>query len=224
MLAIHAADRPPVCVPNAPVFRIGRQPSPWLPPDWFWAHEDGTFGNRFDDPSGIYRVLYVSSQRLSCFIETLARFRPDLRLAQELAEIAGKDDFAAIGVIPVGWLQSRIMGKAAISGKYADVCSNGWIENLRRRLAAEVLRLGLDDLDASVLQRAEPRAITQKASRVIYENGCDGIFYRSRFGHDLENWAMFEPFHIESTLIETPLSPDDPDLAQALQILGLALG
>src|ERR1039458_5753060 len=77
LITSFTADRFEVCTPNSPVFRFGRLPSPWQPPDWFWGSEDGTFGNRFDDPSGYYRVLYASSQRLFCFIETLARFRPD---------------------------------------------------------------------------------------------------------------------------------------------------
>ena len=64
--------------PEGPVFRLGRRPDAWQPPDWFLAQSDGTFGNRFDDPDGYYRVLYASSQRLACFIETLARFRPEL--------------------------------------------------------------------------------------------------------------------------------------------------
>jgi hypothetical protein len=45
------------------------------PPDWASAEPDGTFGNRFDDPDATYRVLYASSQRLGCFVETLARFQ-----------------------------------------------------------------------------------------------------------------------------------------------------
>jgi hypothetical protein len=51
--------------PEGPVFRLGRRPDAWQPPDWFLAQSDGTFGNRFDDPDGYYRVLYASSQRLA---------------------------------------------------------------------------------------------------------------------------------------------------------------
>jgi hypothetical protein len=69
---------PETKTPTAPIFRLGRRPDPWEQPDWSRAHSDGTFGKQFDDPTGYYRVLYASSQRLSCFIETLARFRPDL--------------------------------------------------------------------------------------------------------------------------------------------------
>ena len=43
------------------VYRIGRRPNPWQYPDWSRANRDRTFGNRFDDPNGEYRVLYASS-------------------------------------------------------------------------------------------------------------------------------------------------------------------
>jgi predicted NUDIX family NTP pyrophosphohydrolase len=57
--------------PPGPLFRVGRDDDAWAIPDWAYAKEDRTFGNRFDDPAGVYRVLYASSQRLGCFIETL---------------------------------------------------------------------------------------------------------------------------------------------------------
>lgn len=53
------------------------------PHNWFLANSVGTFGNRFDSPDGYYRVLYASSRRLACFVETLARFRPDITLLAE---------------------------------------------------------------------------------------------------------------------------------------------
>ena len=64
--------------PPRPLFRVGRDDDAWAVPDWAYAKEDRTFGNRFDDPAGVYRVFYASSQRLGCFIETLARFRTSL--------------------------------------------------------------------------------------------------------------------------------------------------
>jgi hypothetical protein len=60
------------CRPDGPVFRPGRRPDAWQPPDWLLAQSDGTFGNRVDDPDGYYRVLYASSQRLACFVETFS--------------------------------------------------------------------------------------------------------------------------------------------------------
>jgi len=35
---------------------------------------------------------------------------------------------------------------------------------------------------------------------VVFNNGFDGIHYRPRFGHDVRNWALFEPFNSRSIL------------------------
>ena len=42
--------------PPRPLFRVGRDHDAWAVPDWAYANEDGTFGNRFDDPMRVYRV------------------------------------------------------------------------------------------------------------------------------------------------------------------------
>lgn len=78
--------------PDGPVYRLARAPDPWSYPDWSQANPDGTFGNRWDDPEGTYRVLYAGSSRFGTFLETLARFRPDLAVVAELGEIEGDGD------------------------------------------------------------------------------------------------------------------------------------
>ena len=45
--------------PPRPLFRVGRDDDAWAVPDWAYAKEDGTFGNRFDDPMRVYRVVCV---------------------------------------------------------------------------------------------------------------------------------------------------------------------
>lgn len=115
---LDGEDQLLVCTPNSPVFRIGRLPSPWQPPDWSYAKEDGTFGNRFDDPAGRYRVLYVASQRLACFVETLARFRPDIVLFDELADIDGENDpniTTGSGMTPLDDPSLNPFGRAVIN-------------------------------------------------------------------------------------------------------------
>jgi hypothetical protein len=67
----------PYRTPASEIWRVGRRPDPWALPSWEAAAPDGTFGNRFDDPDSTYRVCYASSQRMCCFLETLARFRAD---------------------------------------------------------------------------------------------------------------------------------------------------
>jgi predicted NUDIX family NTP pyrophosphohydrolase len=36
--------------PSGPLFRVGRDDEAWAIPDWAYDKEDGTFGNRYDDP------------------------------------------------------------------------------------------------------------------------------------------------------------------------------
>jgi hypothetical protein len=55
------------------VCRLGREPDPWEWPDWTYSRDDGTFGNRYDDPASQYRVLYASTERRTTFRE----FWPD---------------------------------------------------------------------------------------------------------------------------------------------------
>jgi RES domain len=208
--------------PDGPVFRLGRRPDAWQPPDWLLAQSDGTFGNRFDDPDGYYRVLYASSQRLACFVETLARFRPDLSLLVDLNAIEGADDFLPLGTLPRAWLAVRTIGKAEIDGLFADIYAVLWVSHLRNSLAAEALRLGVKDIDLSTLENAQPRRLTQLASRQAYRLNFAGIFYRSRYGHSFENWAIFEPFPLENATSEA-LPEDDPDLQEALRIHGIRL-
>jgi hypothetical protein len=209
--------------PNGPLFRLGRRPDPWEPPDWSRAQPDGTFGNRFDDPNANYRVLYAASQRVSCFVETLARFRPDLSLLAELQAIEGEDDYTPLGIIPKDWCTERMMGECRAEGDYADIYAAGWLGYLRQQLASYCLALGITELDVSVLQQGEPRRLTQLASLKVNEAGLDGISYRSRYGHNLENWALFEPFKIYARQPTTPVEPTDTDLEKACSILGLQI-
>jgi len=199
------------------IYRLGRRPDPWSVPDWASAGPYGTFGNRFDDPEGIYRVLYASSQRLGCFLETLGRFRVAPKLLAELAEIEGEDDYFPFGEVPLEWIEKRVMGVATAGGEYADVCSSEWISRLRVALAGHLKRLGVDDLDASVLQMTAPRDLTQLVSRMVFAEGLDGIYYRSKYGHDVDNWALFEPFQI-SVRDSEPIRVEDPELQQALRL------
>ncbi len=198
------------------IYRLGRNPDPWAPPDWASAGPDGTFGNRFDDPDATYRVLYASSQRqrLSCFVETQARFRIDPKLLAELAQIEGEDDYCPLGEVPVEWVEKRIMGLATTDQEYADVCSSEWVSRLRKLLAVHLKKFGLKEFDASVLQQTAPRVMTQYVSRIVFNGGFAGIYYRSNYGHDIENWALFEPFQIKTQEPEI-IRLDDRDLQRA---------
>ena len=90
------------------------------------------------------------------------------------------------------------------------------------------MKLGMEDIDLSSLERAEPRRLTQQASRVAFELGFAGVYYHSRYGHSIENWAVFEDWTMSDRFpIRQPNSrkvgEDDPDLLEALRILGLVV-
>jgi hypothetical protein len=220
---------------DGPIYRLGRRPDAWEWPDWAYAGHDGTFGNRFDDPHGEYRVLYATSQRLGAFVETLARFRPDLAVVAALEEIDGEDDGTRrAGRVPVSWVDARAVGEAATSVAFADIADVRSLAHLRERMAARALHHGFDDIDAAVIRARAPRAFSQELSRLVYEcaepdgrRSFGGIRYPSRLGDQFENWAIFEPADPDEAAIEGAMSAqiqaDDGDLAAAIALLGLEL-
>jgi hypothetical protein len=165
-------------------------------------------------------LRFISAPRL--FHGDACEFRPDLSLLAELNSIDGPDDFFPLGVVPREWLAVRTMGTAKIDGEFADIYAVEWVSYLRGALAAEALGLGIHDIDLSTLLMAEPRRITQLASREAYRMSAAGIFYRSRYGQSLENWALFEPVSLrneESSIVAAA----DPNLGAALSLLAIEL-
>lgn len=199
--------------PAGPVHRLARRPDAWAWPDWAYAGPDGTFGNRYDDPRGEYRVLYASSERMGAFVETLARFRPDPELVTALDAIDDEEEVTA-GVVPAEWLNDRAIGEATLSGDFARIGATRSLVFLRERLAL--------DLDAAAIRSQVPRSTTQAIGRLVFDCGrFAGVQYESRLGDDIHNWAVFEPAEVSGT--SEPVTEDDPDLALALALLGLRL-
>ena len=215
-------------------FRVARSPEPWAWPDWSQAGLDGTFGNRWDDPEGAYRVLYASSSRFGALIETLAPFRPDLAVIAGLREVAGEADLVEAGTVPREWFKHRLMGVAELVGNYADIGAAASSSLVRSRLAARAIHYGLVEIDAAAIRLTAPRGFTQEVSRLVYEcttardQPFAGIRYRSRLDDRTFNWAVFEPAPGSSrplrSLDAEPLQPDDPDVTRALAVLGLRVG
>jgi len=96
-----------------------------------------TFNNRYDDPQGIYRVLYASTQRVATFVECLAYYRPDIELVAELQAIVGEEDHKEpppAAIVPAAWVEQRCVGRGVLVGDYATSattshsrnCAMGW--------------------------------------------------------------------------------------------------
>ena len=224
--------RPPSCL-----FRVSRRPDPWTWPDWAHVSDDRTFGNRWDDPRGIYRVVYAASQRQGAFLEVLARFRPDPAVVAGLERITGEADAIAPGRVPASWLRKRVMGEASVFGTFAHVGRSRSLAHLRRLMTARLVHYGLSDLDAGTIRLSAPRRLTQEISRCVFEMtevgsvepSYHGICYLSRLGDELENWAIFEVSEpsggeprIEPGAV-SELSPEDSDFQAALRVHGLTL-
>ena len=223
--------------PDGRLHRIARKPDPWAWPDWANAAEDGTFGNRWDDPSSIYRVLYAASDRLGAFIEVLARFRPDPHVTHGLSQIVG-DESSGLppGSVPASWLDRRVVGESDIAGDFADVGASESLAAIRRDLASRLIHYEIPDVDGSAIRLKAPRRLTQEISRYVYEltkqdgrRAFSGITYLSRLGDEFRNWAVFEP-SIEAEALAVAANPaisaiptEDPDLQRALTAHGLTL-
>jgi hypothetical protein len=223
---------------DRPLHRIGRAPNPWAWPDWLRASHDRTFGNRFDDPHGDYRVLYAGSTRLGAFVEVLARFRPDPHVAAELAKMSGD----AKGALPPGhldprWLAVRRIGSANVAGRFAEIGHSDSLAGLERALAPRLAHYGLASLDASAIRLSAPRRFTQEISRYVYEltaargrRAFDGIAYLSKLGDEFRNWAIFEPIgrSAPKTFLTgvrvAKITRDDPAFREALALLDIRLG
>ena len=183
------------------IYRIcGELYEPWAFRDWAAAKSDGTFGCRWDDPAGEYRVLYASTNRTGAFMETLQCFIPPPELVALVGAIASTqaDGPATIapGVVPREWASERVIGSCKAEGNFAAVFLARSLQVFRGTLAALITRLGLKDLDydLSALLLRSPRELSQAASRVVYEDTEDfsGIFCVSRMGFEFMNVTIYE--------------------------------
>jgi hypothetical protein len=218
--------------PLARVTRIGRRPNPWAWPPWEAQDSDNTFGNRWDDPEGIYRVLYACTHLEGAYVEVLSRFRPDPVVLAELAEIDGSPEEYRIGTVPAAWLETRAIGEAALAGIYADVGDVRSLTYLRAVMAARLVHYDVRDLDAAAIRLSAPRRFTQEISNHIYRLSLPdgtprfaGLEYESRLGDNYQNWAIFErpdQWPVTDSTI-WPIRRDDPGLHAALAALGLTL-
>jgi RES domain len=215
------------------VYRVGRKEDPWAWPDWSFADTDGTFGNRWDDPRGQYRVLYASTSRLGAYVEVLSRFRHDEGLTDELDAIGPASEFPP-STVPPSWYEERLISRAVLSGSFADIGTSQWISHLNQsEVKDRVVGMGFDEIDASVLRVGTPRRVTQEISRYVYDLSTPyglprfaGITYGSRYGDDFRNWAVFEPaspheerpFHV---VVRDPVRPDDSDFKAACELLNI---
>lgn len=91
---------------------------------------------------------------------------------------------------------------------------------IRGQLAGVLQQLGFDDFDNTGSNRQQ-RALTQTVARWAFEQGFTGIVYKSRFGDQFDCWAIFEGARFASLGHPEPILPEDPDLAETIELIGL---
>ncbi len=219
--------------PKSGLWRVGRSPDPLrfsdpLDPALL---ENRTAGNRFDSPTGDYRICYFATFLEGCFGETLSRFRPDPRLSA----IAREEGFMALGEVPADWrhrrLAVRVMATpsdAIPTVRFLDVEAAETRAMLRDELGELLAFHGYDDLDVPTI-RGDDRRITRWIGRWAYEqrdaNGrmkFAGIRYLSRLSSEWECWALFEDVALDEQE-RRPIARDDEALAHIANLYGLTL-
>jgi len=226
--------------PDTGVYRLARGVNPFAPPDWEYAREDGTFGNRFDDPTASkgnppekrFRAIYCATQRLATFGETLARFRVSSNVLagldaiddQESTEesLAGAIDPTdrTRGLVSADWRRKRRICHAALgtTTRYADIGNHDTMQYLRSELAQLAAEHDIQDVDLSALT-SQQRPFTQYCARHIYTltdgHGsplCAGIRYVSRLDSAWECWAVFDDRLTHTPGFPANIEANDEDL------------
>jgi hypothetical protein len=203
------------------LFRIGRAPDPLAWPLWERIGAD-----RFDAPHQQFRVLYAAEERFACFLETLASLRPSLEVLARLRALPDDDSGSGIpdfGRIPGDWNLKRMIGSLALSPgqRWLELRRVEAVQALRRELAETFAALGREDFDMSdALSRDRP--LTQAVAQWAYDQGYNGIAYRSRFDVTQSCWAIFDGAHFAPLNVST-IAMDDPDFLKAAANFGLRL-
>jgi hypothetical protein len=226
--------------PRTGIYRLARGIDPFAPPDWEYAKEDGTFGNRFDDPTASkgkspekrFRAIYCATQRRATFGETLARFRVSLSLLAALDAIEDEESTEEAltgavdpedrfrGLISADWrLKRRICHAALDPGlRFADIGDHDSMQYLRAELAPLAAAYEIGDIDLSALT-SQQRPFTQYCARHLYDlaDGLGnplfaGIRYVSRLDSKWECWAIFDDRLVHSPGFPDNIAPNDPDL------------
>ena len=185
--------------------------------------------NRFDPLTFDVGVLYFGTDLESCFGETLARFRPSLKVLSIVADEWRELGFMEAGTVAADWRQRRsaVHVRLPTTARFLDVESPVTHQYLRNQLALGLSALGLDDLDVAAV-RGPDRRVTRLIADWTYmaENHGQpqyaGIRYESRLRSGWECWALFDDDDLQLEVLETlPLTVDIPALQEVARLFEL---
>jgi hypothetical protein len=175
-------------------------------------------------------VLYSSSQRLGTFLEVLAQFRPHPAVVEGRQAIASTvdDELAGPGELDQSWLEKRRIAVGEMTGLFAAVGRSEWLAYLRDRVSIPEEHRGIYEVDAAGIRLELPPGITRRISRLVAEVTVEGlrvfqgIYYLSRHGDEIENWALFEPAEVRNKEVDE-IGATDSDLLAVLERFNIRL-
>jgi RES domain len=212
----------PVPLPGLGAVRV--HPAPEALPQ---LRQEGPGRNRFDDPHGSFLMRYAAENLRGCFVETMARFRPNPAADALLAAVEFVDadsDPAVPTVLAVGdWLDEQRVGQVTLvtpQPLLVDIEAADLLVELdthplvREAIENSPLREGPAPvhLDAGLIRLGGDvgRPITRVVSRALYElhPEVDGIAYWSRIDSSERCWAIYG--HVPVDVSITDLSAENP--------------
>jgi hypothetical protein len=225
-----------VAAPDEGMWRVGRGPDPLAPSDPLPPSDldQPATGNRFDSPTGTYRTLYFATTLDGCFGETLARFRPDPKIAALIGDEWAQLGFMRVGDIPADWRQRRMAvhvrfaAQGAFAGglQFLDIEALETRERLRTELGSLLAFYGHEDLDVATV-RGQDRRITRWIGQWAYDQRNEdgsvrfaGIRYLSRLNTEWECWAVFHDVSI-TEISRRPILHTDEALLRTARRYGL---
>jgi hypothetical protein len=136
--------------------------------------------SRFDDPEKRVRTIYCATDRLTCFYEVLAPFRPDATALVEMSATGTTPE--DVGCISMAWRRKHALSPARIQlfrGSLINLDSVPVREQIARRYPWLLQEHGVDHLDRDAIQGPH-RELTQALGKLLYREGAAGVLYPSK--------------------------------------------
>ncbi|WP_238423570.1 hypothetical protein [Gordonia sp. 'Campus'] len=178
----------------------------------------------------MWRSLYCADTPLACYLEVLAFARPSPQLIAELDDITVDDEddelYPAVppGQVARSWCEARILGRGALTGRFAVPAD---LDTLRLRFRPLAIRYGLYGLDTAALRDGRPPrphpshlTVDLRPTRPAGRSRRRRIEFDSRHGDHLRMWALYERAadpdispHVH-VVDHCRIDPIDPDLTR----------
>jgi hypothetical protein len=185
---------------------------------------DSVLRNRWDDPRGIFHVIYAAETLEAAFVEFLGDFRYASSADDALDRIRENDTRwveteMRSGQIDRDFIQMLNVGRATIqSGSLAVLADHSdtllSVEPAVRHILND-LKIGRLNV-ASIL--SDHRELTCAISRIFFEDRrqLGGIRCQSKYGADFTNWTLYEgdqgPFRTRVACGAHTVGSADPEL------------